>query len=135
MSHKRFNPLTASSSDEDELETPIREIEDSSSDEETDSDSDSELGKKDEVVTEVSALNNQESKSVKISEKSVAKRSRETHEAQASADVKKAKKVKKRGGGGGEEAETKKAYFQRVWTDDDEIVVLEGFIDYKNDSG
>ncbi|MBO0150376.1 DUF573 domain-containing protein, partial [Vibrio sp. Vb2424] len=65
------------------------------------------------------------------------KRSRETHEAQASADVKKAKKVKKRGGGGGggEEAETKKAYSQRVWTDDDEIVVLEGLIDYKNDIG
>ncbi|CAE6074360.1 unnamed protein product [Arabidopsis arenosa] len=172
----------ASSSDEDEVETPIREGEDSSSDEEDDvvssknpsstvmkkpvvatekqvsdsesgsesdeeTDSDSEEPvKKDEVVTNPvkpvteakdSVLKkNQESKKVKDSEKSVAKRSRETDEAAGSTDVKMVKKdsgeAKNKSGGG---EETKKAYFQRVWTEDDEIAVLQGLIDFENDTG
>ncbi|CAH8262906.1 unnamed protein product [Arabidopsis lyrata] len=173
----------ASSSDEDEVETPIREGEDSSSDEEDDvvssknpssavmkkpvvatekqvsdsesgsesdeeeTDSDSEEPvKKDEVVTKPVKLvteakdsvlkKNQDSKKVKDSEKSVSKRSRETDEAGASTDVKRVKKVSgeaEQKSGGGEE--TKKAYFQRVWTEDDEIAVLQGLIDFRNDTG
>ncbi|KAG7579817.1 GLABROUS1 enhancer-binding protein family [Arabidopsis thaliana x Arabidopsis arenosa] len=172
----------ASSSDEDEVETPIREeSEDSSSDEEDDvvssknpssavmkkpvvatekQVSDSESGsesdeeetdsgseepvKIDEVVTKPVTeakdsvlMKNQDSKNtVKNSEKSVSKRSRETNEAAASTDVKRVKKVsgedEKKSGGG---EETKKAYFQRVWTEDDEIAVLQGLIDFRNDTG
>ncbi|KAF8095277.1 hypothetical protein N665_0338s0031 [Sinapis alba] len=33
------------------------------------------------------------------------------------------------------EQETKKNYFQRVWTEEDEIAVLQGIIDYKNETG
>ncbi|CAL9223703.1 unnamed protein product [Arabidopsis halleri] len=184
MSQKRFNTPTASSSDEDEVETPIREGEDSSSDEEDDvvssknpssavmkkpvvatekKVSDSESGsesdeeetdsgseepvKKDEFVTKpvkpvtepkYSVLKkNQDSKNtLKNSEKSVSKRFRETNEAAASTDVKRVKKVsgkEEKKSGGGEE--TKKAYFQRVWTEDDEIAVLQGLIDFRNDTG
>lgn len=175
MSKKRSNPVedppTASSSDEDELETPIGEGEDSSSEEEGGdddvasktpsavatekqvSDSDSESGsesdgetdsesepeKKDEVVTKPvtqskdsdSVSKNQDSKKVKNSEKSVAKRSRETDE-EVSTDVK--KRVKKVSGEEEKKSATK-TYFQRVWSEDDEISLLQGLIDYKNDTG
>ena len=117
MSHTRFNTPTGSSSDEDVLETPIREVEDSSSDEDTDD----VLTK---PVTEVCVL------------KSVPKRSRERNEAEASTDVKRVKRVsgeEEKKSGGGEE--TKKAYFQRVWSEDDEIDLLQGLVDYENING
>lgn len=191
MTVKRSNlledPPTASSSDEDEVETSIGEGEEiagnSSSDEDDDSsknrsvkkpesslaattekqvsdtesgsdeetDSDSETEKKDPVKTNPvssvvkpvietkdSSVKNQDSKKVKTSEKSTAKRPRETDGGGASTDVKRVKRVsgeeeKKSGVGGGEE--TKKTYFQRVWSEDDEIAVLQGIIDYKTETG
>ncbi|XP_010458551.1 PREDICTED: probable transcription factor At1g11510 [Camelina sativa] len=80
------------------------------------------------VMTETkdSVVKDQDSKKVKTSEKSVGKRSRQTDEGGVSST----KRVKKSGG-----EETKKTYFQRVWTEDDEIAVLQGLMDYKNDTG
>ncbi|KAL1188644.1 putative transcription factor [Cardamine amara subsp. amara] len=188
MTGKRSNlledPPTASSSDEDEVETSVGEGDEiagnSSSDEEEDSsknrsvkkkpeaslaattekqvsdsetgsdeetDSDSETEKKDPVkknpVSSVvkpiieskdSSVKNQDSKKVKTSEKSTAKRPRET-DGGASTDVKRVKRVsgeeEKKSGG----EETKKTYFQRLWSEDDEIAVLQGLIDYKTETG
>ncbi|KAL0703879.1 hypothetical protein Bca4012_070304 [Brassica carinata] len=110
----------------------------SGSDEETDSDSQtvrvkknpgsssdakSIAGTKDSV-----AVKNHDSKKVKPLTK---KRSLSETDGAAAAASKEAKKVKS--GGSGEEA--KKTYFQRVWSEEDEIAVLQGLIDYRNDTG
>ncbi|KAF2557494.1 hypothetical protein F2Q68_00013228 [Brassica cretica] len=111
----------------------------SGSDEETDSDSQtvrvknnpgsssdakSIAGTKDSAV-----VKNHDSKKVKPLTK---KRSLSETDGAAAAASKEAKKVKS-GGGSGEEA--KKTYFQRVWSEEDEIAVLQGLIDYRNDTG
>uniref|UniRef100_A0A1J3ICI0 Mediator-associated protein 1 n=1 Tax=Noccaea caerulescens TaxID=107243 RepID=A0A1J3ICI0_NOCCA len=83
------------------------------------------------------AAKSQDSKKVKPSAKSATKkRPSETDVAAASADAKRVKRIsgedEKKSGG---EEETKKTYFQRVWTEDDEISVLQGLIDYETDTG
>ncbi|XP_010473386.1 PREDICTED: probable transcription factor At1g61730 [Camelina sativa] len=45
------------------------------------------------------------------------------------------KRVKKVTSGGGEEESVKKPGFHRLWTEDDEIAVLQGMIDFKADTG
>ncbi|XP_010492929.1 PREDICTED: probable transcription factor At1g11510 [Camelina sativa] len=108
----------------------------SGSGEETESDTEPRK-KKDQFLTvkhvtetKDSVAKDQDSKKVKTSEKSVGKRSRQTVDEGV---VSSTKRVKKSVGGGGEE--TKKTYFQRVWTEDDEIAVLQGLMDYKKDTG
>ncbi|XP_010476078.1 PREDICTED: probable transcription factor At1g11510 [Camelina sativa] len=109
----------------------------SGSGEETESDSEPKK-KKDQFLTnhptvkhvtetKDSVAKDQDSKKVKTFEKSVGKRSRQTDEGVVSST----KRVKKSGGG----EETKKTYFQRVWTEDDEIAVLQGLMDYKKETG
>ncbi|CAL9214563.1 unnamed protein product, partial [Arabidopsis halleri] len=159
MSRKRFNPLedppAASSSDEDDLETSMGEGEEdvarnSSSEEEDDVSSKTPAALKNTVlllaapteklVSDPESGSDEETDTdsePEMKDQVVTKRSRETDEAAASTDVKRAKKVSveedKKSGGGGEE--TKKTYFQRLWSEDDEIAVLQGLIDYKNDTG
>ncbi|KAG2241033.1 hypothetical protein Bca52824_096860 [Brassica carinata] len=88
------------------------------------SDAKSIAGTKDSV-----AVKNHDSKKVKSSTK---KRSlSETDGAAASTEAGN-KKVKS--GGSGEE-ETKKTYFNRVWSEEDEIAALQGLIDYRNHTG
>ncbi|CDY49787.1 BnaCnng18000D [Brassica napus] len=111
---------------------------DSGSDEETDSDSQTVRVKKNPgsssdaksiAGTKDSAVvKNHDSKKVKPLTK---KRSLSETDGAAAAASKEAKKVKS--GGSGEEA--KKTYFQRVWSEEDEIAVLQGLIDYRNDTG
>ncbi|EOA35287.1 hypothetical protein CARUB_v10020457mg [Capsella rubella] len=52
---------------------------------------------------------------------------------EAAASAKRVKVVTS--GGGGEEESVKKPAFQRLWTEDDEIAVLQGMIDFKADTG
>ncbi|EOA36119.1 hypothetical protein CARUB_v10011873mg [Capsella rubella] len=124
------------------LAAPARKLsEDSESGSEEETESDSEPQKKDQFLTkpviETKNLVVKEIKKVKASEKSVGKRSHEMDEGGVSTHVKRVKKVSgeddKKNAGGCEE--TKKTYFQRVWTEDDEIAVLKGLMDYKNDTG
>ncbi|KAF8090695.1 hypothetical protein N665_0469s0030 [Sinapis alba] len=108
----------------------------SGSDEETNSDSQKNpgspvvkpiTGTKDSVV-----VKNQDSTKVKpLAKSSTKKRSlSETIDVAAAAASTEAKKVKSCSG-----EETRKSYFQRVWSEEDEIAALQGLIDYKNDTG
>ncbi|EOA32182.1 hypothetical protein CARUB_v10015438mg [Capsella rubella] len=112
-----------------ETKPPLTQSKDSSVLKNEVSDSESEAEKKDDAVTKPT---NQDSKKVKSSENSVAKRARETDEG-VSSDVKKVKKVVSASPSG--EEEKKKSCFQRVWTDNDEIAVLQGLLDFRKDTG
>ncbi|CAE5957201.1 unnamed protein product [Arabidopsis arenosa] len=142
MTRKRFNPLedppAASSSDEeDDLETSMGEGEEdiarnSSSEEEDDVSSKNPSALKNTVlllaapteklVSDPESGSDEETDTDSEPEKKdqvVTKRSRETDEAAVSTDVKRAKKTS----------------FQRLWTEDDEIAVLQGLVDYTKDTG
>ncbi|KAJ4915455.1 DNA-binding storekeeper protein-related transcriptional regulator [Raphanus sativus] len=113
----------------------------SGSDEETDSDSLTErksssavksltTGTKDSAVAVAAKKNHDSDKKVKpLTKCSTKKRSLSETEG-AAAEAKKAKT----GTGTGEES-AKKSYFQRVWSEEDEIAALQGLIDYRDETG
>ncbi|CAN8294208.1 unnamed protein product [Cochlearia groenlandica] len=111
----------------------------SGSEEETDSDSETERRNPVKNPSPSVAKSAAESKKVESSAKSAARKRRvDSDEAAASTDTKRVKRVspeeeRKSVGGSGEE--TKKTYFQRVWSEEDEIALLQGIIDYKANTG
>ncbi|CAN8323401.1 unnamed protein product [Cochlearia groenlandica] len=140
--------------EEDEVETSSAESEDmktnssssSSSSEEEEECSKSPITKNPEEAvlmnprkTETSIVSDSEEEeeeeevSVKNQTSPLTKKKRSIEETsgvkEASTDAKRVKSS------GVEEEETKKNYFQRVWTEEDEIVVLKGIIDYKTETG
>ncbi|KFK43427.1 hypothetical protein AALP_AA1G124400 [Arabis alpina] len=110
-------------------------VSDSESEPEEESETEKE-NPKPSVVKPITEIN-QDSTKGKSCSKSDAKMKRSSSEidAAASRDAKKVKRVsgeeEKKSGG----EETKKTYFQRVWSQEDEIAVLQKIIDYKTDNG
>ncbi|CAN7136515.1 unnamed protein product [Brassica rapa subsp. narinosa] len=113
-------PVASSSSEEEEDEDAVAN---SSSEEEEEEETDSET----EAEPVAKPLVKAPADSIKVETSSKPetkkKRSSETNEVEA-------KRVKRVSG-----EETKKSCFQRVWTGEDEIAVLQGIIDFKNETG
>lgn len=121
-------PIASSSSEEEDDEDAVAN---SSSEEEEETDSETEA----EPVAKPLAKPPADSRKVETSSKPETKKKRSS-EADEGEEAKRVKRVsgeddhKKSAG-----EETKKSCFQRVWTEEDEIAVLQGIIDYKNETG
>lgn len=115
-------PIASSSSEEEEDEDAVANSSSEEEEEEEETDSETEA----EPVAKPLVKPPAYSKKVETSSKpeTKKKRSSETDEVEA-------KRVKRVSG----EEETKKSCFQRVWTEEDEIAVLQGIIDFKNETG
>ncbi|KAF8047388.1 hypothetical protein N665_3063s0001 [Sinapis alba] len=116
---KLADPPIASSSSEEEDEDSVANSSSEEEEEETDSETEA------EAVANPLVKSPADSKKVETSSKpeTKKKRSSETDEGNA-------KRVKRVSG-----EEPKKNCFQRVWTEEDEIAVLQGIIDFKNETG
>ncbi|CAH8385156.1 unnamed protein product [Eruca vesicaria subsp. sativa] len=118
------DPPSASSSDEEEDEDDAAANSSSEEEEETDSESEA------EPVPSPPVKPPADSKKVETSSKT------ETKKRSSETDKGEAKRVKRVSGEDEKKStETKKTCFQRVWTEEDEIAVLQGIIDFKNQTG
>lgn len=152
MSGKRFNPLedppSASSSDEDDQVKTTSLAGDSSSEEETDDESSLKSAPEKHQASDSESGSDEKNPGSSADAKSITTGTKDSAVVKKNHDSKKVKPLTKKrslseraskeakkvkSGGSGEEA--KKTYFQRVWSEEDEIAVLQGLIDYRNDTG
>ncbi|CAN7059570.1 hypothetical protein BRARA_D01197 [Brassica rapa] len=112
-------PVASSSSEEEEDEDAVANSSSEEEEEETDSETEAEPVAKPLVKPPADSIKVETSSKPETKKK----RSSETNEVEA-------KRVKRVSG-----EETKKSCFQRVWTGEDEIAVLQGIIDFKTETG
>ncbi|RID57399.1 hypothetical protein BRARA_F00773 [Brassica rapa] len=132
MSGKRFNPLedppSASSSDEDDQVKTTSLAGDSSSEEETDDESSLKSAPEKHQASDSESGSDEKNPGTKDS--AVVKKN---HDSKKVKPLTKKRSLSERDGAASKEA--KKTYFQRVWSEEDEIAVLQGLIDYRNHTG
>ncbi|CAF2082600.1 unnamed protein product [Brassica napus] len=132
MSGKRFNPLedppSASSSDEDDQVKTTSLARNSSSEEETDDESSLKSAPEKHQASDSESGSDEKNPGTKDS--AVVKKN---HDSKKVKPLTKKRSLSERDGAASKEA--KKTYFQRVWSEEDEIAVLQGLIDYRNHTG
>ncbi|KAF8092507.1 hypothetical protein N665_0412s0001 [Sinapis alba] len=126
---KLADPPIASSSSEEEDEDAVANSSSEEEEEEEETDSETEA----EAVANPLVKSPADSKKVETSSKPETKKKRSSETVEGSA-----KRVKRVSGEDDKKStgeEPKKNCFQRVWTEEDEIAVLQGIIDFKNKTG